>query len=404
MAPPPSPLMEELIEEILIRFPPNDPASLVGAALVCKPWCRLVCSPGFRRRFTEFHRRRTPVLGFFCRVYKPRPMSGEELRFVPTSPSFHRLPHAMTPNWQIVDALHGRVLFCDAVAGGDGLRFTVWNPITGRQASTMRPPMAPQPYKGWKAALLSVDDMDSDDSFGLVFVATMADGVTSARVYSSEHHAWGMPILLPSTTTATATATTRKQQQRQRVCVSTLGHVARSNTNNNNSNTAALVYFECRWNYGILEYDSCKQQLSFIGLPSQCEQNCITLMTDEDGGGLGFAMIDVHRDSKLFTFSRRDDDASADPSCCTWAQQREFDLDELFPWDVLFTPLATATRVVAVVNAFTDVFIGTVHGIFTVDLNLGRVRQIHHGSHPCDIGQIVPYTTFRTPVDVHSEL
>ncbi|TVU43800.1 hypothetical protein EJB05_10295, partial [Eragrostis curvula] len=240
--------------------------------------------------------------------------------------------------------------------------------------------------------------MDSDDSFGLVFVATMADGVTSARVYSSEHHAWGMPILLPSTTTATATATTRKQQQRQRVCVSTLGHVARSNTNNNNNNTA-LVYFECRWNYGILEYDSCKQQLSFIGLPSLCEHKCITLMTDEDGGGLGFAMIDVHRDSNLFTWSRKDDgDASADPSCGTWAQQREFDLDELFPSDVLFTPFATATRVVAVVNAFTDVFIGTVHGIFTVDLNLGRVRQIHHSSHPCDIGQIVPYTTFCTPV------
>ncbi|KAL6647172.1 hypothetical protein ACP70R_014609 [Stipagrostis hirtigluma subsp. patula] len=42
MAPPPRPpsppaLMEEIVEEVLLRFPPGDPASLVRAALVCKP-------------------------------------------------------------------------------------------------------------------------------------------------------------------------------------------------------------------------------------------------------------------------------------------------------------------------------------------------------------------------------
>jgi hypothetical protein len=48
--------MEELVEEILLRFPPHEPACLVRAALVCKRWCRLVSGPGFRRRFREFHR------------------------------------------------------------------------------------------------------------------------------------------------------------------------------------------------------------------------------------------------------------------------------------------------------------------------------------------------------------
>ncbi|TVU43810.1 hypothetical protein EJB05_10307, partial [Eragrostis curvula] len=365
MAPPPSPLTEELIEEILVRFPADDPASLVGAALVCKPWCRLVCSQGFRRRFTEFHRRRTPVLGFFCRV-RPRPSSSEEVRFVPTSPSFRRLPHAMMPNWHPVDALHGRVLLYHVV--DLDLRLIVCNPITG-QVWRM-PPTVPQlQYKGWNAALLC----SSAESFRVVVVATTVDGFTSARIYSSsEHHAWGMPI---------ASST-------QRACVSTGGCVARNNDN-------SAVYFMCRRNYGILEYDSCKQQLSFIGLPSQCEleHKCIALMTAEDGG-LGFAMIDVHRDSKLFTWSRRDHN---DP-CNSWTQEREFDLDELFPLDVLFTPRAGATRVVAVVNAFTDVFIGTIHGIFTVDLNLGKVTQIHHSSHSCDIRQVVPYAAFCTPV------
>ncbi|CAN6196733.1 unnamed protein product [Urochloa humidicola] len=34
-------LMEELVEEILLRLPPGDPGSLIRASLVCKPWGRL---------------------------------------------------------------------------------------------------------------------------------------------------------------------------------------------------------------------------------------------------------------------------------------------------------------------------------------------------------------------------
>jgi hypothetical protein len=47
------PLVEELVEEVFLRVPPDDPASLVCAALVCKRWCRLPCAYSFpwgRRR------------------------------------------------------------------------------------------------------------------------------------------------------------------------------------------------------------------------------------------------------------------------------------------------------------------------------------------------------------------
>ncbi|GJN10440.1 hypothetical protein PR202_ga28534 [Eleusine coracana subsp. coracana] len=60
-------LMEELVEEALLRIPPDDPASLVRAALVCKEWRRIVTGPGFRRRFRELHRR-PPTLGVFCNM------------------------------------------------------------------------------------------------------------------------------------------------------------------------------------------------------------------------------------------------------------------------------------------------------------------------------------------------
>ncbi|KAG2631322.1 hypothetical protein PVAP13_2NG008300 [Panicum virgatum] len=50
MAPPPAELVEEIVEEVLLRFPPDDPASLVRAALVCRLWRRLVSAAAFRRR------------------------------------------------------------------------------------------------------------------------------------------------------------------------------------------------------------------------------------------------------------------------------------------------------------------------------------------------------------------
>ena len=71
MPPPPRSLPEELVEEILLRFPPNDPARLVHAALVCKPWRAIVSGAGFRRRFREFHR--TPPLAARLRLQHPHP-------------------------------------------------------------------------------------------------------------------------------------------------------------------------------------------------------------------------------------------------------------------------------------------------------------------------------------------
>ncbi|CAN6196775.1 unnamed protein product [Urochloa humidicola] len=47
MAPPPPlpELMDELVGEILLRLPPDEPEHLFRAALVCKPWLRVLCDP-----------------------------------------------------------------------------------------------------------------------------------------------------------------------------------------------------------------------------------------------------------------------------------------------------------------------------------------------------------------------
>ncbi|CAL5034381.1 unnamed protein product [Urochloa decumbens] len=57
--------LDELVEEVLLRIPPDDPASLLRAALVCRRWRRLVSGPAFRRRFLELRHHTPPMLGFF---------------------------------------------------------------------------------------------------------------------------------------------------------------------------------------------------------------------------------------------------------------------------------------------------------------------------------------------------
>ncbi|KAK8445954.1 hypothetical protein SEVIR_9G413401v4 [Setaria viridis] len=124
---PPPELTDDLIDEILLRFPPEEPELLVHAALVCKRWFRLISDPRFRRRFRELHRA-APMLGFLCTDYRIS-------RFVPTSSA--PLPHAIPGSWRAVDARHGRVLLNTAASWNDfwsgcsGDDLVVWDPITG---------------------------------------------------------------------------------------------------------------------------------------------------------------------------------------------------------------------------------------------------------------------------------
>ncbi|XP_072147962.1 uncharacterized protein [Setaria viridis] len=65
MALPSPPLMlpDDAVGEILRRLPPDEPACLVRASLVCKSWRLLISEPDFLLRYHELHP--TPlVLGF----------------------------------------------------------------------------------------------------------------------------------------------------------------------------------------------------------------------------------------------------------------------------------------------------------------------------------------------------
>ncbi|KAF8713938.1 hypothetical protein HU200_027920 [Digitaria exilis] len=108
-------LVDDLVDEILLRLPPFDPASLLRAALVCKSWRHVLSDACFRRRLREFHRG-PPLLGLLCNLsdhaasFVPTTMSPFRGRRFVLSPASNPRPPRRPIGWLAIDTRHGRVL------------------------------------------------------------------------------------------------------------------------------------------------------------------------------------------------------------------------------------------------------------------------------------------------------
>ncbi|WVZ53970.1 hypothetical protein U9M48_004851, partial [Paspalum notatum var. saurae] len=145
---------DELIEEVLLRLPPDIPASIARAGLVRKHRRRLLSDPDFPRRFPEFHRRSPPA-----RLPLQQP------------------PPAMTPR----DSHHGRVLLID------GFDYVVRVPIADEWSSR---------------ASAACDHLDCHRKPFVVVVmgtscTTLGTGTTYSYVNSSAAGTWGKPVYSP---------------------------------------------------------------------------------------------------------------------------------------------------------------------------------------------------------------
>ncbi|KAL6647186.1 hypothetical protein ACP70R_014623 [Stipagrostis hirtigluma subsp. patula] len=341
-------LMEELVEEVLIRCQPDDPARLVRAALVCKLWCRVVSGAAFRRRYRQFHGS-PPVLGFFYRRFAAADfifMNNTSYR-----PRSTALPTSCDA-WPM-DARHGRVLFSVTTS-----RLFVSNPIAGELQSL---PTLPPPYT-WgssKAALLCTSEgCDHLDCPSLPFIVVylVTDNLswtTSACIYSSETGAWSE--------------------------VASVGHPHDRVLRGYGTLVGNALYFILDSFARILEYNVGKQELSMISLPSLCNAD---FLIAEDGG-LGFATV---QGEKLCTWSRE-----ACQNGWRWVQRRVIDLKCLLP--TRFASISPTT--VAVVDGVNVVFRAAGIGIFHIHLKSGWVTKVGEIGNECC--RITPYMSFYTP-------
>ncbi|KAL6647170.1 hypothetical protein ACP70R_014607 [Stipagrostis hirtigluma subsp. patula] len=352
-------LMDELVEEVLIRCPPDDPGRLVRAALVCKPWCRVVSGAGFRRRYRQFHGS-PPVLGFFYRMK-------DATRFMPTA-SFRPSYASFLKDWPAIDARHGRILFDDYDSLSMGIHFVVSNSITGDGSSRLPTPRPFLNICGWNAALLCAeavcDHLECPGGpFRVVFMATDSSmKLTSACVYLSEACTWSVTISVEHP----------------------IGNVAKAKGGCRTLVVGNAAYFllapSCA---GVLEYDVDKQLLSVISLPSVCEKGLPALINAEDGG-LGFCTL---WGLKFYMWSRQ-----AGPNGLEWAQHRVIDLKSLLPDRPVpgYMP-----SVIAFADSVHLMLWAACTGVFDIHLKSGRltelaeIRDYFH--------TIVPYTCFYTP-------
>ncbi|KAF7075928.1 hypothetical protein CFC21_080658 [Triticum aestivum] len=366
----PPAIPDELFEEFLLRLPPDDPACLLRASLVCKAWSHTVSSPRFRRRLHELHRT-PPVLGVLHN------WEDDAIpRFIHTTASSFSLAAPDSRSWRALDCRHGRALFLSK--GQDAEELLVWEPITGAQQRVPVPAAFQGDYPT-AAVFCAMDGCDHRDCFGghfrVVFVFCVDEEdteqdpfLTSAAVYSSETGMWGE-------------------------LASMHGEFVMYFEYYSSVLIGRSLYFLSDGGL-ILEYDLVRHGLTVLDTPD-CQPD---YMSDDDGldnrynlmlaesGALGVSE-ELGQRLKLWT---------KEPSYGTdaiWVLSRVINLNILLPNDALVDAI-NSVQVLGFAHEANVTFVVTVAGLFSIELQSKRVRKVSGHRGFCNL---IPVVSFYTP-------
>ncbi|KAL6647773.1 hypothetical protein ACP70R_015210 [Stipagrostis hirtigluma subsp. patula] len=359
MAPPrlPPELADDATAEILLRLPPDEPAHLVRAALVCKPWRRILSDPVFSRRYREIHRT-PPLLGYLSNDV-------QGTRFVPsTAASAPRFSPALEcRRWWALDCRHGRVLLHSAAPAG----LVVWDPVTGGKQHVPMPVPVRAGNDFAAAVLCAASGCDHLHCHGGPFLVVLVDaGVkarTSACVYSSETATWSdMAFTVLPGTVAGIKHTTLVENSLYFLCVRTRG---------------AASFAE-----RILEYDLGRRQLSVFAVPSSVFTGSSILIQDE-GGVLGLANSFL---SEVFLWWR----VKGSEGTWAWTKPRGIGLMTLLPAHAI----SRRPNLVGFVEGLGVLFVRTDVGVFIIELKSRHTWKVSDG---VSCHNVLPFMSFYTP-------
>ncbi|XBH80285.1 hypothetical protein VPH35_106060 [Triticum aestivum] len=367
-------LMDDLLGEVLLRLPPDEPEHLFRAAIVCKSWLRIVCDPAFRRRYRAFHGA-PPLLGL---LHLLQVLQGSPAHRFASTTSMPDFPYPgsdgegehPTP----LDCRHGRVLY--HLVQGDSLVLVVSDPVTGDRRVLPAPGVD---WFIWTAAVFCAADgcrhLDCQGGpFRVAFLGTGNDDrVVKANVYSSVTGAWSAPVCLDDGCEGYA------QLKRDDIAKNFyhLPYVMPRRV----AVIGDAVYFTLRSVDKILKYNLPNKCFSMISQPPH-DLAPMALMVMEDSS-LGFACIN---NSSLCLWSRKVDPEAA----AEWVQCRVIELEKIIPdVDLDWEPF-----VVGSAEGVGVIFISTDAGLIATELKSGRVRKVDE---PGEYFSVLPYMSFYTP-------
>ncbi|CAL5077171.1 unnamed protein product [Urochloa decumbens] len=351
-------LLEELVEEIFLRIPPEEPAYLVRAALVCKSWCRILSDRGFHRRYRMCHRT-PPLLGYLHNLWNHpsvRPRVHYVPRFVHTStvsPFTSPPPFGEPRQWRALDCRHGRVLARILVKP---YHLVVWDPVTGgRQELSVSDSPTSYWYSGAVLCAAHSDGCDHldchDDPFTVVYMVADAGSVVRAKVYSSETGAWGEP-------TSVTVHGGNAFDDRPSLLIGGALHLG-------------LI------SNSVVKYDLHGHSLSVIDRPGGDE----LVMVKAEDGGLGFVAVS---DGCIYLWTRQANGG--------WVRHKAAELKRMLLGGLRSKP----HDVVGFVESTGTIFINRTAGVYALDLSKSRQARMV-GEEKGPYTDILPYMSFYTP-------
>ncbi|CAL5034606.1 unnamed protein product [Urochloa decumbens] len=371
-------LMEELVEEILLRLPLEEPpAHLVRAAMVCKAWRRILSDGGFRRRYCRFHRATPTLLGYVCGVFND---AGPQ--FIPTNSYFSPPPLPTSCSYSAIDCRHGRVLIQVTSEDGSPEGFIIWSLVTGSRQNLITFPSYPrQGFCSFTGAVLCArhrhgcDHLDCHDGPFLVVLVGTHDPHPENHAVPEHHvmHTWASVYSSETGAWSAQTYSTDKN------CYSAGGWTKPSLL------IGDTLYFTIACHViRILKYDLGGHGLSVIDTPPQVHK---AVPIDVDGR---LGIVQSHC-SCIYTWSWQVDAHGVGE----WVRRNVVVLETLIPTihdvrcpdDTIHFAEGTNTVFLCLYNL----------GVFTLDLNSRQVREVNFNK-TCD-HDVLPYVSFYIPAD-----
>ncbi|VAI40326.1 unnamed protein product [Triticum turgidum subsp. durum] len=193
MSPPAPALLDELLEEIFLRLPPDEPEHLVRASLSSKRWLGLLSGARFRGRYRELHGA-PPMLGFLYFFHSnSRPETEDNIpHFLPTTKFRACIPDDDWLGYSALDCRHGRVLIGEVAY--TPMTLVVWDPMTGCRRELEAPPLVDNTYGGpFQVVFVGLDHCHEDECVARACVSLPVTSNHSKPGLQSPFDKWSKP-------------------------------------------------------------------------------------------------------------------------------------------------------------------------------------------------------------------